>query len=370
VPLAQPFSIKHESLAMLSVLAESRFTQLWCLFNSRLKHRAMKTKLFLFLILCPIFSNIAPAQKVDPSPSFASGTLQHRARHLSEKDDVNRIGNRNIGHKGFGNWYSVESESALGKQYSGIVEADLKLLDDSMIVNYVNKIGQQLVVHSDAKVGFTIKVVDSDELNAFTLPGGFLYVNYGAILTAENEAELAGVMAHEVAHVAARHATRQMTRANMLSLASLPLDLAGGGMLGQALQLAVDFAKPMGMLKFSRAFEAEADYLGLEYLYAAGYDPQAFISFLERASTEEKNLGKWGGLFSTHPLMLSRIKKGQIEISRIFPLRDSYIVNTSYFDDVKAHLIALTGSHNEGRSRKVHEPVLRPRSPGSAPGRD
>ena len=330
-------------------------------------HRAMKNKRLSFLTLCLIFSTITSAQRMDSGASTPSPATRHSTGRLSEKDDISRIGHRNIGHKGIGNWYSVESEVALGKEYSSVVEADLRLFDDPIVAGYVNGIGQQLVIHSDAKVGFTIKVVDSDELNAFTLPGGFLYVNYGVILAAENEAELAAVMAHEVAHVAARHATRQMTRANILSLASLPLGLAGAGMLGQAVQLAVDFAKPMSMLKFSRSFETEADYLGLEYLYAAGYDPQAFISFLERASEGETNLGKWSGLFSTHPLMLSRIKKGQIEISKIFPQRDSYIVNTSRFDEVKAHLLALTGSHDAKRLRKMRAPVLKPRAPGPAP---
>ncbi|MFL6439960.1 MAG: M48 family metalloprotease [Terriglobales bacterium] len=234
----------------------------------------------------------------------------------------------------------------------------------------MNRIGQMVVSHSDAKVPFTIKVVDSDELNAFTLPGGFLYVNHGVILIAENEAELAGVMAHEIAHVAARHATRQMTRANMFSLMSLPLDLAGGGLVGQAVQLVVGFMKPMEMLKFSRGFESEADYLGLEYLYAAGYDPQAFISFLERASAEENNVGKWGGLLSTHPLMTTRIKKCQIEIARVLPQRESYVVNTSQFDEVKAHLVALAGSHEPEPQQRTHQPVLRSRLPGSGPTRN
>lgn len=330
----------------------------------------MKTKLMLCLIFCAIFSSVVSAQAIEPSRSVSPEMGGQAARHLSAKDDIAKIGNRNIGHKGFGNWYSFESEIALGKEYSGIVEADLKLLDDPLVTEYVNRIGQLLVSHSDARVPFTIKVVDSDELNAFTLPGGFLYVNYGVIVDAENEAELAGVMAHEVAHVAARHATRQMTRANMLSLMSLPLGLAGGGMVGQAVQLAVGFAKPMEMLKFSRGFESEADYLGLEYLFAAGYDPQAFISFLERASAAEKNLGKWDGLFSTHPLMTSRIKKSQGEIATIFPPRDSYIMNTSQFDEVKAHLIAVAGPRQAETPRKTRSPVLRPRTAGSAPTRN
>jgi len=330
----------------------------------------MKTTLVLLLTLCPIFSKTAPAQGIESPQTISSGTIQRTTRHFSEKDDISRIGHLGIGHKGLGNWYSVESEIALGKQYSGIVEANLKLFHDSLITEYVNRIGQQIVSHSDATVGFTIKVVDSDELNAFTLPGGFLYVNYGVILAVEDEAELAGVMAHEIAHVAARHATRQMTRANMLSLISLPLDLAGGGIVGQAVQLAVGFAKPMEMLKFSRGFEAEADYLGLEYLYAAGYDPQAFISFLERASAEEKNIGKWSGLFSTHPLMTSRIKKGQNEITKILPQRDSYIVNTSQFDEIRAHLLKVASPQKPKTHRRTHDPVLRPRTPGSGSTRD
>jgi len=321
---------------------------------------AMRSKLVLFLTLCPIFANSAPAQMTDSLPSV-SPDIRDSRKHLHDKDDVGRIGHRNLGHTGFGNWYSLDSEIALGKEYSAVVERNLKLLDDPGVTEYVNRIGQMVVSHSDAKVPFTIKVVDSDELNAFTLPGGFLYVNHGVILIAENEAELAGVMAHEIAHVAARHATRQMTRANMLSLMSLPLDLAGGGLVGQAVHLVVGFMKPMEMLKFSRGFESEADYLGLEYLYAAGYDPEAFISFLERASAEENNVGKWGGLLSTHPLMTSRIKKSQIEIARVLPQRESYIVNTSQFDEVKANLLKLAGSQKPEAQQKTHEPVLRSR---------
>jgi predicted Zn-dependent protease len=322
----------------------------------------MRTKSVIFLLLCPIFSILVPAQTIDPLPSLSPGIRQTN-RHLHDKDDISRIGHRNVGHKGLGNWYSFESEIALGKEYAGLVEANLNLLDDPLVTEYVNRIGQMLVNHSDAKVPFTIKVIDSDDPNAFTLPGGFLYVNHGVILIAENEAELAGVMAHEVAHVAARHATRQMTRANLMSVMSLSLDLVGGGLAGQTIRLVAGFAKPMEMLKFSRSFESEADYLGLEYLYSAGYDPQAFISFLERASADERNVGKWSGLFSTHPLTTSRIKKSQTEIARILPQRESYIVNTSRFDEVKSHLLALRGSHKPEAHRAAHEPILRPRLP-------
>ena len=170
-----------------------------------------------------------------------------------------------------------------------------------MVAEYVNRIAQNLVRNSDAKVPFTIKVIDSEEINAFAFPGGFLFVNYGVILAADNEAELASVMAHEIAHVAAHHATRQMTRAQMFNLASIPLIFVGGG-VGLAVREAVELAIPLGTTKFARSFEAEADYLGVEYLYKAGYDPQALISFFERVQAGEKQKpGFAAKAFSTHP---------------------------------------------------------------------
>jgi len=264
--------------------------------------------------------------------------------------------------------YSLQAR--LGNSVTNELVAGHQLCTNPAGLAAINGLANRLAKAADYGHPVKVTIIRGGPINAFTLPGGFLYVNYGVILAVEDEAELAGVMAHEIAHVAARHATRQMTRANMLSLISLPLDLAGGGIVGQAVQLAVGFAKPMEMLKFSRGFEAEADYLGLEYLYAAGYDPQAFISFLERASAEEKNIGKWSGLFSTHPLMTSRIKKGQNEITKILPQRDSYIVNTSQFDEIRAHLLKVASPQKPKTHRRTHDPVLRPRTPGSGSTRD
>ena len=188
-----------------------------------------------------------------------------------------------------------------------------------MVAEYVNRIAQNLVRNSDAKVPFTIKVIDSEEINAFAFPGGFLFVNYGVILAADNEAELASVMAHEIAHVAAHHAARQMTRAQMFNLAFIPLIFVGGG-VGLAVQEAVELAIPLGTTKFARSLEAEADYLGVEYLYKAGYDPQALISFFERVQAGEKQEpGFAAKAFSTHPQTADRIKKTQREIDRILP---------------------------------------------------
>jgi predicted Zn-dependent protease len=272
---------------------------------------------------------------------IAQSKTPDKETHDGGKNDVDAIGNRNIGGKGLGNWYSLEKEIRMGKEYAQQVEASVKLVQDPVVNEYVNRIGQNLVRNSDAKVPFTIKVVDSDEINAFALPGGFFYVNSGLILAADEEAELAGVMAHEIAHVAARHATRQMTRAQLANFASIPLIFVGGG-IGYAVRSAAGFALPMTFLTFSRGFEAEADYLGLQYMYKSGYDPQAFISFFEKIQAKEKKKpGTLSKAFSTHPQTPDRIEKSQAEIAHVLPARDQYIVNTSEFDDVKSRLAAI-----------------------------
>jgi Zn-dependent protease with chaperone function len=287
--------------------------------------------------------------------------VQHRA-HLHDKDDVNAIGTRRIGGKGLGNWYSLESEIQMGKQYAEIVESTSTLLRDPMITEYVNRIGQNLVHNSDAKVPFTIKVIDSDEINAFALPGGFLYVTSGLILAAADEAELAGVMAHEIAHVAAHHATRQMTRSNLINLISIPLIFLGGP-VGSVVQQAASLAVPLGMMKFSRSFELEADYLGVEYLYKTGYDPQAFISFFERIEVRKKEKpGKLAMVFSTHPQTIDRIRKTQQEITRILPGREFYIVSTSDFEETRVCLAAIE-SRRVTLQQEHDRPVLRRRAP-------
>jgi beta-barrel assembly-enhancing protease len=274
------------------------------------------------------------------------------------KDDVEAIGNRKMGNRGFGNWYSLESEIRMGKEYAQQVEASVKLISDPVVTEYVNRVGQNLVRNSDAQVPFTIKVVDDNSINAFALPGGFFYVNSGLILAADEEAELAGVMAHEIAHVCARHATRQMTRGQFANLATIPLIFMGGG-IGYAVRSAAGIALPATFMKFSRGFEAEADYLGLEYMYKTGYDPQAFISFFEKVEAQEKKKpGTLAKAFASHPQTPDRIESSQKEIATVLPPRDQYIVSTSEFDDVKARLAAIENRRkiDDGKENK---PTLR-----------
>ena len=224
--------------------------------------------------------------------------------------NIDAIGNRNVGcNTGAGNWYSLEKQVAMGQQYSQQVEHGVKLVSDPVVTEYVNRIGQNLVRNSDSKVPFTIKVIDTDEINAFALPGGYFYVNSGLILAADNEAELAGVMAHEIAHVAACHVAREQTRSNIVNLASIPLVFVPGGWaVYEATQIAMGIGVPLAFMKFSRNFESEADFLGMEYMYKTGYDPQSFISFFEKIEAQEKKKpGAIAKAFSSHPMTPDRV---------------------------------------------------------------
>ncbi len=274
-------------------------------------------------------------------------------------DDVNAVGNRDIGARGVGNWYSTDSEIRMGRQYAAEIEKSTKFITDPVITEYVNRIGQNLVKNSDAKVPFTIKVIDSDEINAMALPGGFFYVNSGLILNADEEAELAGVMAHEIAHVAAHHAARQMTRANYAQLGTIPLIFIGGW-TGYGLYEAASIGVPLTFLHFSREFEAQADYLGVQYMYRAGYDPQAFLSFFEKIQALEKRKpGAVSRAFADHPQTPDRIEHSQEEIAHILPAKDEYTVTTSEFDDIKARLARIENKRRLTDSRDPKKPSLR-----------
>jgi hypothetical protein len=274
-------------------------------------------------------------------------------------DDVSAIGTRDIGGRGMGNWYSTESEIKMGKQYSMEIERSTKFITDPVVTEYVNRIGQNIVKNSDCKVPFTIKVIDSDEINAMALPGGFFYVNSGLILAADEEAEMAGVMAHETAHVCAHHAAREMTRANYAQLGTIPLIFIGGW-TGYGIYEAANIGIPMTFLEFSREFEAQADYLGMQYMYRAGYDPQALISFFEKIENLQKQKpGAVARAFSDHPQTPDRIQHSQEEMSRILPPRDEYLVTTSEFGDVKARLARIENKRKLGDMKNGGKPTLR-----------
>lgn len=278
-----------------------------------------------------------------------------------KKKDPDEIGNRDVG-KGL-NWYSLEKEIALGKALAQQVEQQAKIIDDPIISEYVNRVGQNLVRNSDAKVPFTIKVIDTEDVNAFALPGGFFFVNSGLILKADTEAELAGVMAHEIAHVAARHGTRQATRGQVAQLATIPL-IFMGGWAGYGIRQAASVLVPIGFLQFSKAFESEADMLGLQYMYKTGYDPEAFVDFFEKIeSLEKKKPGTMSKLFSTHPPTEDRIVQAQKNIQEYLKARPEYVVTTSEFNDVKARLAML---HNRRKvdQKDLDRPRLR-RAPGA-----
>ena len=329
-----------------------------------MKHSA--TRLATVLVLLLGFTQAAPGwADADPPPEESRRTAQQPKVKEGGKDDIDAVGNREIGGRGLGNWYSLETEIRMGKEYAQMIESSAKLVKDPVITEYVNRIGQNIVRNSDSKLPFTIKVIDASEVNAFALPGGFFYVNSGLLLLADEEAELAGVMAHEIAHVAARHAMRQMTRANFANIASIPLIFVGGG-IGYAARSAAGLGLPMTFLKFSRGFEEEADYLGLQYMYKTGYDPQSFMSFFEKIQAKEKaKPGTLSKIFASHPALESRIAKTQKQLDTKLPPRAQYLVTTAEFDNVRARLALLENRRQVAGEEKETRPSLR-RAPKTA----
>src|SRR5271167_4730858 len=309
--------------------------------------------------------NQPKAADVENAPKQAPAALptqdDSQIKHDGTKTDVDAVGNRNVGcGRGVGNWYTVEGQVARGRVYAQQIESQIKLVNDPVVTEYVNRVGQNLVRNSDAQVPFTIKVIDSDVVNAMALPGGFFYVNSGLILASDEEAEMAGVMAHEIAHVCARHGTKQATKGEIAQLAMIPaMIFIPYTLAGYAIYQGMQFAIPMAFLQFTRTDEKEADYLGLEYMYKAGYDPNAFVAFFEKvASDEKKQPGTIPKIFSTHPPTPERIEASQKEIATILPQRSEYIVTTSEFDVVK-HRLQLIKQNVKVNDKNPNKPTLR-----------
>lgn len=283
--------------------------------------------------------------------------------------DVNNIGNRSVSGRIFGilpNFVSLEKEIALGQQVASEFEQTARLIEDPVVAEYVDRIGQNIVKHSDAKVPFHIKVVDSDEVNAFAFPGGYFYVNKGLILAAENEAELAGVMAHEISHVTARHATARMSKAQYLQFAAIPALFVGGYWAQMGIQNALGLGLNLELMGITRESEREADQLGIQYLWNSGYDPNAFVSFFEKMQQQEKSKpGRLAGWFRTHPSTDDRIV-ASLEEQRFLPEKDSYVVNTSEFDRVRGRLQSIDNAQKseDAGVPEQKRPTLKRRTDG------
>ena len=312
---------------------------------------------FLIAIPLPAFAQTDTNGQTKTSSQDQDKQDKDKSKKNKKKNsDVDNIGNRNI-NKGSINFFSLEKEIQMGRQLAAEIERQVKLLDDPTINEYVNRVGQNIVRNSDAKVPFTIKVVESDEINAFALPGGFFYVNTGLILAADDESELAAVMGHEIAHVAARHGTKQASKAELINFASIPL-IFMGGVGGFALRQAAGFLIPLQFLQFSRGDEAEADYLGLQYLYKTGYDPGAAVSFFEKLQAKESaKPGSVSKMFSTHPPTGDRIEMTKKNIEQILPDKEQYVVTTSEFNKVRTLLAQL--ENRRPSQEDANKPSLR-----------
>ncbi|HZS06851.1 MAG TPA: M48 family metallopeptidase [Blastocatellia bacterium] len=334
--------------------------------TTRLMERGLTFALTIALTAVP-----ALAQSASPAPQSQPEKRESQPKQLQKplEDKLNPllIGKRDI-NKGQLDFYSLDKEIALGRQIAAETDRDLQFVNDPVITEYVNRVGQNIVLHSDAKVPFTIKVVDSNEVNAFALPGGNLYVNRGLIEAADNEAELAGVMAHEIAHVAARHGVEQASKGTLMNYASIPLIFLGG-LGGYIVQQVAGLAVPLTFLKFSRGAEKEADQLGAQYMWAAGYDPNALVTFFEKL--QEKNKKKQSTIskaFSTHPLTEDRIREVRKLVAQ-FPDKMEYEVSSSEFEQVKSRLVTMHGARKAiGGPEDPRRPTLkrRPQSDSSS----
>lgn len=295
----------------------------------------------------------------DANKSKQKSPQKSLSKPLDDKNNPTLIGKRDI-NKGTIQFYSLEREVAIGRQIAAEVDRTSKLVNDPIVTEYVNRVAQNLVLHSDSKVPFTIKVIDSGDVNAFALPGGVLYVHRGLIEAADNEAEMAGVIAHEIAHVAARHGVEQASKGELFNYLSIPLIFLGG-IGGYAIQQGLGLAVPLTFLKFSRGAEKEADRLGAQYMWASGYDPNALITFFEKLQAKNKKKpGTLSKLFSTHPLTGDRITEVRELIAR-FPERGEYQISTSEFAQVKSRVLSISGASRASGRDDSGRPTLKRR---------
>ena len=277
----------------------------------------------------------------------------------NKKDDVSQIGNRKVAKRSI---ISQEKEIGIGKQYATEIERNAKMLTDPVVNEYVNRVAQNIARNSDLTVPLTVKVIDSPEINAFALPGGFLYVNSGLLMAADEESQVAGVIAHEIAHVAARHWASMMTRNQILQYAMIPLIFVPMSYpVYMGVMEAYMNGVPMAFLKFSRNDEAEADYLGIQYMYKAGYDPNSYVSFFGKLLDQDRRTpGSMPAVFSSHPPTPDRVLKSEETIKGVLPNRDQYLISTSEFDDVKSRMQIVISNRKRGQKEQTG-PTLKKR---------
>ena len=304
------------------------------------------------------------AEDTAKKSTTTASTSTANKKPLSTNEDPSMIGKRNINSGIIAKMSgSTEKEVRQGREAAAEVDRQAKFIDDPVITEYVNRVGQNIVLHSDAKVPFTIKVIDSDEVNAFALPGGFFYVNKGLLLAADNEAELAGVMAHEIAHVAARHAIENQTKASLLEYAALGGSIFLGGIPGLIYQNTAGIGLLGIFMKFSRGAEEEADKLGVQYMYAAGYDPGAMATMFEKLEAKNKKKpGLISRAFASHPAPPDR-RASALALAARFPEHEEYVISSSEFQRVKNRLLRLSNA------RAATSGALQAGGEDGAPGR-
>lgn len=331
----------------------------------------------LLLSMTTAFAAPQPQQDQDKSGQQQEDPEQKQKDQKQDKDkksgdddkfyhgkginDLNAIGDRNVGcNRGLGNWYTLDAQVRMGQQFAQQVEQSSHLITDPVVNEYVNRLGQNLARNSDTRLPFTIKVLDVEEPNAFALPGGYMFVNAGTLLLADNESELAGVMAHEIGHVAACHAAREATRGALAQFAMIPVIIMTGGIAGIGVNQAANFGIPAVFSKFGRNFEAQADYLGVQYAYKAGYDPNGMIDFFEKLQALEKRRPGFAmKLYGDHPQTPDRIAQSQREIGTILPPRDQYIMDTSEFQQAKKRLTLIMKHKLPKDGKEQENPELR-----------
>jgi len=298
-----------------------------------------------------IFLFALPLIAADATPA------KNQDKKSDKKKDPTKIGDRNVAGR-FNNFYSIDKEIALGKQLSIEVHKQAHVVDDPIVAEYINRLGQTLARNSDVAFPVSFTLIEAEDINAFTLPGGFVFLNTGMFRLSDNEAELASVLAHELGHAAARHATRQATTSDLIAASTIPLAIFGGWM-GLLVRPAASIVEPMALFHFSREFETEADMLGVQYLWKSGYDPDASVDMFERVeSTERTHPGSVSKLFRTHPLTADRIEKTQNNINQLLPSRKEYVLNTSEYEEVRARLGEILQDHKTDLKEQNH-PTLR-----------